>query len=456
MSLKRGRYSGYIRPISYVIDLIILISLCSFILGLFEGIILFLTYLVLGWILSTAIIGYYEIYRFTKSIKVVTLALKQFLFFGLILFAFFGIFSQIYQFPTKLTLTFLSCFFIASLSMKLGIYYALKHYRLKGGSRRNTVIIGNNKSTKALEAVFTQNPIYGYRYLGFFTNEEIQVKDKLGNITDAIEYIAKNNIDDIYCSISELSGTELKELTKFANSNFKTLKFIPDSTEVISSGFEVDYYDHFPVLKLNESELTKPTNRIIKRVFDVCFSLFVIILILSWLTPILFILIKLESKGSIFYVHERNGLDYKKFLCYKFKSFKTNANDDEHVSKEDNRITKIGRFIRKTSIDELPQFYNVLKGDMSVVGPRPHMLAYNKSYAKQVDEIQFLARHTIKPGITGLAQIRGYRGEIKSDTDIIGRIKHDVFYIKNWSLFLDIKIIFQTAVNLITGEEKAY
>ena len=152
----------------------------------------------------------------------------------------------------------------------------------------------------------------------------------------------------------------------------------------------------------------------------------------------------------------RNGLDYKTFKCFKFKSFKENANDSEHVSKQDHRLTKIGRFIRKTSIDELPQFYNVLKGDMSVVGPRPHMLAYNQAYAKQVDEIQFLARHSIKPGITGLAQIRGYRGEVISDTDIIGRIKHDVFYIKNWSLILDIKIIFLTAYNLIKGEEKAY
>ena len=182
----------------------------------------------------------------------------------------------------------------------------------------------------------------------------------------------------------------------------------------------------------------------------------VIIFILSWLTPILFILIRLESKGSIFYVHKRNGLDYKEFSCYKFKSFKTNANDDAHVSKGDDRLTSIGKYIRKSSIDELPQFYNVLKGDMSVVGPRPHMLAYNKTYANQVNEIQFLARHTVKPGITGLAQIRGYRGEIISDMDIIGRIKHDVFYIKNWSLFLDLKIITKTIVNLFTGEEKAY
>lgn len=453
MSFKRGRYSGYIRPISYAIDLLLLIFLCRFFFEETDSIYIFIGYLVLGWILSTAIIGYYEIYRFTGTVKVISLAARQFLFFALILFAFFGV-NLSFNPGSTVAFNFIGFFFGGSLIMKLVIYFALKRYRLKGGSHRNTVIIGDNKATKALENIFRKNPIYGYKYLGFFTNND--KPERLGSISEAISYISSNYIDDIYCSIAELTDEELKELTRFANSNFKTLKFIPDTTEIISSGFEIDYYDYFPVLKLNESELTKPTNRIIKRIFDVIFSVLVIIFILSWLTPILFILIKLESRGSIFYIHDRNGLDYKKFKCYKFKSFRTNANDDEHVSKEDNRLTNIGRFIRKTSIDELPQFYNVLKGDMSVVGPRPHMLAYNKAYAKQVDEIQFLARHTIKPGITGLAQTRGYRGEIKSDQDIIGRIKHDVFYIKNWSLFLDLKIILQTMLNLIKGEEKAY
>ena len=454
MSFKRGRYSGYIRPITYVIDLLLLLLLAAYLFSFQQAVsYYFLGYLVLGWILSTAITGYYEIYRFTSTIKVITLAIKQLLFFALILFAFLGIVPS-FDITSIVALQFLLGFFIATLTIKLIIYFALKHYRLKGGSNRNTIIIGYNNATKALENVFISKPIYGYRYLGFFTNKAIS--NKLGNIDQALNYMTKANVDDIYCSLSELTDQELKDLTKFANANFKTLKFIPDATQIISSGFEVDYYDYFPVLKLNESELTKPFNSALKRIFDVVFSLLVLLFILSWLTPLLFILIKLESRGSIFYIHERNGLDYKTFKCFKFKSFKENANDNEHVSKKDHRLTRIGRFIRKTSIDELPQFYNVLKGDMSVVGPRPHMLAYNKAYAKQVDEIQFLARHSIKPGITGLAQIRGYRGEIISDTDIIGRIKHDVFYIKNWSLILDLKIIFLTIYNLFKGEEKAY
>lgn len=179
--------------------------------------------------------------------------------------------------------------------------------------------------------------------------------------------------------------------------------------------------------------------------------------ILSWLTPLLFILIKLESKGPLFFKHKRNGINYKEFDCYKFRSLRENKEiKGTYVTQDDNRLTTIGKFLRKTSIDEIPQFYNVLKGDMSVVGPRPHMLSYTDDYSKKIDKYNFIFRHNVKPGVTGLAQIKGYRGEIKSDEDIINRIKYDNFYIENWSLVLDLKIIFQTVLNIFKGQKTAY
>jgi putative colanic acid biosynthesis UDP-glucose lipid carrier transferase len=171
---------------------------------------------------------------------------------------------------------------------------------------------------------------------------------------------------------------------------------------------------------------------------------------------VLFLINKFFSKGSLFFIQERNGLDYKKFKCYKFRTLNMGTIDDGHVSLNDDRVTKLGKFLRKTSIDELPQFFNVLKGEMSVVGPRPHMLSYNKAYSNQVDNVQLMARHRLMPGITGLAQVRGYRGEVENDSDIIGRVKLDLFYIKNWSVLLDIKIILTTLVKLVMGDEKAY
>ena len=135
---------------------------------------------------------------------------------------------------------------------------------------------------------------------------------------------------------------------------------------------------------------------------------------------------------------------------------KHESHSDHEVKKDDDRVTKIGRFLRRTSLDELPQFFNVFFGDMSVVGPRPHMLKYTKDYAKKIDKYNYVFRHSVKPGITGLAQVSGYRGEIKNDEDIVNRIKYDIFYIENWSLILDLKIIFETIINIIRGEDKAY
>ena len=199
----------------------------------------------------------------------------------------------------------------------------------------------------------------------------------------------------------------------------------------------------------------EPFNLFIKRSFDIMLALIIIVGLLSWLTPLLAIIIKLESKGPVFFKQKRNGLDYKEFFCYKFRSMRPNPMADLHqVTRGDQRITRVGRIIRKTSIDELPQFINVLKGEMSVVGPRPHMVSHTHMYAERIDK--FMVRHFIKPGITGLAQVTGYRGEVETDEDIINRVKFDIFYLENWSMLLDLKIIVQTVYNAIRGDEKAY
>ncbi len=279
-----------------------------------------------------------------------------------------------------------------------------------------------------------------------------------GTIEDSFNYIGQEDgIDEIYCAIDELSEKDVNDYVKYASMNKINIKFIPNTKKLFSKRLKTDYYNYLPVLCLQEVALNNTLNRKIKRAFDIIFSLIVIIFFLSWFIPLIAILIKLESKGPIFYKHIRNGINYKEFTCYKFRSLMHNSDGDyEHVKEQDSRVTKIGRFIRKTSIDELPQFFNVLKGDMSVVGPRPHMIPYTKEYAKKIDKYNFVFRHSVKPGISGLAQVKGYRGEIKNDEDIINRVKYDIFYIENWSLFLDIKIIFETIVNILKGEKKAY
>lgn len=452
MSFKRGRYSGFIRPILYIVDISLLILFVFYFhpgraTSLFFG-----PFLITGWIISSFFTRYYKVYRFTSPIKIISLAVKQYIIYSLIYFSYFGFSRTILDIKT--VIYFLSVLFSCMLFVKFLMYWILKRYRLSGGNRRKTVIIGRNESTKVLETFFLKKPIYGYNYIGYFTNNKSD--GKLGDFNEFFDFIEGQDIDDIYCSISEFSEDDIQRLVTYSNRHFKTLKFIPDSNQMLSSGFEVDYYDYFPVLTMQELALNRNSNRLLKRAFDILFSIVIILGVLSWLTPILFVLLKLESNGSIFYVKDRNGLDYKKFKCYKFRTLKHGTTNANHVSVNDDRVTNVGRLLRKTSIDELPQFINVLKGDMSVVGPRPHMLAYNKAYSKQVDNVQLMARHRILPGITGLAQIRGFRGAIEKNTDIIGRVKLDLFYIKNWSILLDLKIIVNTLFGLFKGDDKAY
>ncbi|MEO6348720.1 MAG: exopolysaccharide biosynthesis polyprenyl glycosylphosphotransferase, partial [Aquaticitalea sp.] len=316
---------------------------------------------------------------------------------------------------------------------------------------RKTVIIGANKKTLALQDFFNKYPEYGYIHKRTFSFREKREID----FRECFNYIINEDVDEIYCSISELSNNQLNEVSDFADNNLKILKFLPDNKEIYSKKLKYEYYDYIPILSLRNIPLEDSINTVLKRSFDIFFSSMVIIFILSWLTPIIAIFIKMESKGPVFFKQSRNGFNYMEFDCYKFRSMMPNI--DAHLyqaTRGDQRVTKIGKFIRKTSIDELPQFFNVLFGDMSVVGPRPHMVSHTSVYAKRIDK--FMVRHFVKPGITGLAQISGFRGEIESDKDIIGRVKYDIFYIENWSLLLDLRIILKTFINAVKGDEKAY
>ncbi len=452
MSLfKQGRYSGYLRPLSYLIDLSIINGLG--ILFYFKTIdpIVFIAFISLAWIVLSVFSKFYEVYRFTREVTIFSLTIRQMVLFTLVLFAFSGYNHNLNIYPSTI-FKFVVVAFISIAGLKFAIYYLLQRYRTEfGGNYRKTVIFGATKKTVALQNFFNKNPEYGYIHKKTFNFREKREMSLEG----CFDYILREGVDEIYCSISELSNTQINEIADFADNNLKILKFLPDNKEIYSKKLKYEYYDYIPILSLRNIPLEESINLVLKRSFDILFSSLVVVFILSWLTPIIAIAIKLESKGPVFFKQSRNGFNYKEFDCYKFRSM--NPNKDAHLyqaTRDDRRITKIGRFIRKTSIDELPQFFNVLFGDMSVVGPRPHMVSHTSVYAKRIDK--FMVRHFVKPGITGLAQISGFRGEIESDKDIIGRVKYDIFYIENWSLLLDLKIIIRTFLNAVKGEEKAY
>lgn len=438
MEYKQGRYSGFIKPLFGLIDLFIInASIFLFDINL-NNIYLFTTYITILWLVISLKNQFYEVQRHTKIIQIIPLLIRQTILFALVLYAFIGFFKQPNISRLALGSYVVTTFFVIS-SFKFFTFYLIKKYRTDlGGNIRNVIVIGKNDKARQLIKTFNSRLDFGYRFKAqFSTNDEGFSLEK------CFKYIVDNYIDEIYFSVSELSNKQINQLIDFADNNLRVLKFIPDNKDIFSKKLKYEYYDYVPILSFREIPLQDPINKFVKRAFDIVFSSLVIIFVLSWLTPLLAILIKLESKGPVFFKQSRNGFNYKEFDCYKFRSM--TPNKDAHLyqaTRGDQRVTKVGKFLRKTSIDELPQFFNVLFGDMSVVGPRPHMVSHTHMYAKRIDK--FMVRHFVKPGITGLAQISGFRGEVENDKDIIGRVRYDIFYIENWSLWFDLKIILMT------------
>ena len=453
-STQTGRYSKYIRPISFLLDLMVITILSLYFLrDLSLEFWLYLPYQTLVWVLIAYFIKFYQVYRFTTPVEIISKIFKQGFLFLLIIIAYFP-FVKTTIFSGLAIANFMVASFLIIILFKFLLFYYLKKYRIVTGSNyRNAVIIGYTPESIRLKELFEKRIDYGYRFLGYFSDKKNNANIQ-GTLEELKPFVIENKVDEIYCSLNEISNEQLKSIVMFADENKKVIKFIPDTKEIFSKNLKIEYYEFFPVLSLRRTMLHEPITKAFKRTFDIIFSLIIIIGLLSWLVPLLAILIKLESRGPIFFKQGRPGINEQEFYCYKFRSMKINNSTEQEASKNDPRVTKIGKFMRKTSIDEMPQFINVLLGEMSVVGPRPHLWSQNKAYGNKIKK--YMVRHYVKPGITGLAQIKGYRGEIETDEDMINRIKYDVFYIENWSLILDMKIILQTVINIFRGEDKAY
>jgi len=448
-----GRYSRFLRPISVFIDIVVVNSFI-FLFFFYNDVLLGkLTYIIFSflWIISSLLTRFYEVYRFTKVLRIFTIIFYQFVLFTVLVFAYLGATESNVPNSFIILLYIIYCF-IPIVGFKLLLYYGLQRYRLGfGGNFRKTIIIGNNEAVTELKGFFGSQKELGYENRKTFHFESPESFD----IESCFTFILNNNIDEVYCSVNELKKDQIKSLVLFCENNFKILKFISERGGILSKKLQSDTYGFSTVQSLRPMPLSNDYNTFIKRFFDIIFSFLVIVFLLSWVTPLLGLLIKIESKGPVFFKQTRNGLKFKEFRCLKFRSmFENKTADTQQATKNDVRVTRIGRFLRKTSIDELPQFFNVLLGDMSVVGPRPHMIKENERYSKSIKK--FMVRHFVKPGITGMAQVKGFRGEIETETDIINRVKYDIYYLENWTILLDLNIIFLTSVNFLTGQKKAY
>jgi len=352
-------------------------------------------------------------------------------------------------------------FLTLAISLRTAIFKnVLISLRRKGKNIRNLLIIGAEEVGKNFKETITRNPDFGYHFSGFLDNTS-KDDEVIGVLDQLDEKIKEKEIDEVIITLSSQPPDLLDEIIRICNINAVRIHIIPDYFRFLSSRFQISSIGNFPIITARQEPLEEANRRFLKRTFDIIFSSLVLIFLLSWLYPILALLIKLDSKGKVLFIQKRVGVKNDLFECYKFRTLTSESSRETETFKPvlmgDKRVTGIGNFLRKSNIDELPQFFNVLKGDMSVVGPRPHAIPYQDLYGKIFEEIKM--RHNVRPGVTGWAQVNGLRGDIEDEKEnnrrTIMRMKYDLWYIENWTMRLDLQIILMTIWQMIKGDTKA-
>lgn len=358
--------------------------------------------------------------------------------------------------------TFLVVYYVSTIVVfscwRVFVRMLLKFYRKKGYNFKRVVIVGAGKNGMELYRAMRDDISSGFNILGFF-DDNLALKDILPSYlgtTDKVEEFAiAKDIDEIYCTLPGTNDEKILRMLNFAEKQMIRFYIVPEFYRNVKKSMVMEFLESVPLLTIRREPLQAFYNRALKRSFDLVFSSVVLCTIFPILYVLIGFLIKRSSPGPIFFKQKRTGLYGHDFECYKFRTMRVNDQADTmQAVKDDPRKTKIGDFLRRTNLDEFPQFINVFKGDMSVVGPRPHMLKHTEQYSALIDK--YMVRHLVKPGVTGWAQVTGYRGETKTLEQMEGRVKRDVWYIENWTFFLDLKIIVVTLVNMFRGDKNAY
>ncbi len=402
--------------------------------------------IMIAWIMIVIYNKSFNIGRGVSYLVTIQNALKS-IFVLIAMISIGNLFFNVYEFSIINLLSAILIFTLSIIIYRLMVHGLLDNYRTYGGNIKNIAIIGYDKKGINLYNTILKNPHLGYRSNGVFYkkskgNINIPYMGKISDFLNKIE-----NYSEVYIS-DEISSKLKKEIIQECDLNLVKVRILPELVNYEFKNFFISKLIDIPVIEINELPLDKWYNKLFKRVFDITISSFVILFILSWLIPLFGLLIKLQSKGPVLFTQSRNGENGVPFKCYKFRSMIVNKNSDKvFADHNDKRLTSFGRLIRISALDELPQFINVFLGEMSVIGPRPHPILLNKEYVNKIQK--FNKRHQFKPGITGLAQINGFRGKINNYSEMSGRIKLDRYYFKNWSFLFDLKIFFRTMLKMI-------
>jgi putative colanic acid biosynthesis UDP-glucose lipid carrier transferase len=367
-----------------------------------------------------------------------------------------------HKFPSKFVLVFANILTFLAILSKYAIRKKIHAYLNKGIFYDQVLLVGSTKAAEEFIDAVKKYYYYGYKCIGYI-DELDQLKKEcayLGNLNDLHTILRTTEIDEVFIALPTGENEKIQNCIAICDGLNIKVRILPNLSEFTSSSIYINNIGLLPVVNVGDLPLDKRENRLLKRIFDIVFSLLFFILLGSFIFPILAIIIKLSSKGPIFFKQERWGLNNKRITCYKFRSmYKESSEIDEEGNfqqafKDDPRITLIGKILRKTNMDELPQFWNVLIGNMSVVGPRPHPTQLNIQSMELVDN--YMLRHMVIPGITGLAQVNGCRGETRTTEDMQKRVNFDLYYIQRWNFWLDLQIIIQTVINIFRGDQNAY
>jgi putative colanic acid biosynthesis UDP-glucose lipid carrier transferase len=410
------------------------------------------------WYFTANAIGFYEdtgsqnfSFQFIGTIKHVSVQM---------MFAILFIFISKENLFTRNFILYYGFLLIFFISIRIISFQLIVNYlRKKGRNVRKLIIIGAGEVGQNFWQMLGKNNQLGYQFLGFVGEQSSIIENRyLGTVDQLSQIIHTHHVEEAIVALSKDDANLLDDIIKICNINAIRTHIIPDYFRFVSKKFKITMFDKFPIITVRDEPLQEIQWRIVKRVFDILISLLVIFLITSWLFPILIVIHKFSSRGKTFYIQDRIGKNNKVFKCFKFRTMYENFDDKKFIPTtiDDLRITSFGKFLRRSNLDELPQVFNVLLGEMSIVGPRPHAIAYNELYKEFFDEIKL--RSLVKPGITGWAQVHGLRGDVLDEEEnkmrTRKRIEYDIWYIENWSLWLDIQIILLTTWQMVKADTK--
>ena len=351
-------------------------------------------------------------------------------------------------------------FFAVLLVKRLAERWFIKLYRQAGRNTRTVTLVGNDPELMSVYEKLRNDVTLGYRVLGYYADSDMTDQlEKLGTMQEFLRVMDEEPDrlllgDEMYVSLSRRDRDIIKRISRFCDHRVIRFFYVPVSVESIGLNLKREVLDDMEVFTTYELPLQNPVNKAIKRTFDVICSL-IFLIPTAVMFPFIWAIIKIQSPGPLFFRQKRTGLDGKDFWMLKFRSMHVNKDADKlQATKDDPRKYPFGNFMRKSNIDELPQFLNILKGDMSFVGPRPHMLLHTEQYSKLIDK--YMVRHFVKPGLTGWAQVTGFRGETRELWQMEGRVKRDIWYMEHWTIWLDIRIIWLTLKTIFVHDENAY